>query len=502
LKNKGTDCAVPGPSVNMIKRLKEVSSLKSINQLFLYIDHLGEGKKIPRSLEAFVKELVACSMPLSFHIEALKCQSIVMRTNVIRCLKNKENKPKGAQGNSIWLDSFPQWRPLEAYQELWGEHYEEKLQLLTTAVESTQGEILTFNDRPIDARYHMVCGGATENSENVMGNVIRYLRRVLCEYCQNSPYYENYRDISIGEVASDLGIKFSRSDAKKNLTMEKIFDDIHRDEAGRVTRLRVAGREFAGIDFMNRLGLESTRFSWRPQVIRFLTQGKGDGLGLCQYGAEGMAKEGNNAEAILKYYFTDVQIKKIPEPCINKPLMGKVLVIDPAHGGNGGEGHVGPGGTQEAAVNLSIALALESCLNALGATVYLTRRGDEDVPLIHRAALANEINPHFFISIHQNYLKNSTLSGCEVYYYRGDTAAKSLGELIGTALGKLELLNRGAKTAEFFLLRDVKVSSIHIEVGYLSNVREAARLSQESFREAIGKAIGGAVADYFEINFV
>lgn len=474
--------------------------MNGINQLIIYINHFGEEQKIIRSIEEFVKELVACSMPLSFHIEALKCQSIIMRTNVIRYLKNKENKLHGVSGNGIHINSFPQWRPLESYRELWGEEYEEKLQILTQAVESTRGEILTFNDRPIDARYHMVCGGATENSENVTGNVVRYLRRVLCEYCQNAPAYEGYQDISLSEVESDLGIKFSQGDAKKNLCIENIFEEIQRDEAGRVIRLKVAGREMEGIEFMKRLGLESTRFSWRPQVIRFLTQGKGDGLGLCQYGAEGMARGGSDAETILKYYFTDVQIKKLEQPCINMPLMGKVLVIDPAHGGEGGEGHVGPSGIREAEVNLSIAKALAHCLQNLGATVHLTRQGDEDVPLTKRAELANEINPHFFITIHQNYLKSATLSGCEIYYYRGDAEAKALGECIGVALEQLGLLNRGTRTAEFFLLRDVKVSSIHIEVGYLSNPKEEARLAQEDFRQAIGNAIGEAVAAFFQSN--
>src|SRR5690606_34074720 len=115
--------------------------------------------------------------------------------------------------------------------------------------------------------------------------------------------------------------------------------------------------------------------------------GKGDGLGLCQYGANAMAEEGIGAEEILKYYYTGVEIKKIKNPCINKPLKGKLILIDPAHGGEDSDDYIGKQGLREKDVNLSIALYLEKELETLGAKVYLTRREDKIVHLNDRAQM-------------------------------------------------------------------------------------------------------------------
>lgn len=474
--------------------------MREDNNLFINIYDSRENNVITRNIEDYIKELVAYSMPLSFHIEALKCQSIIMRTNVMRYLKSKGVKKPNNIPNAIPLSLYPEWKPLKEYRTQWGEDYEERVALINNAVEDTSGKIILFNEKPIDARYHTVCGGATENSENVTGNVVLYLRRVLCCYCQDSPYELSYKDIPIEEVEEKLGVRFSQENCTKNMAIENMLYDIDRDETGRIRSLKIAGREFDGIEMMRRLGLDSTRFSWRPQFIRFLTKGKGDGLGLCQYGANQMAKEGTKAEDILTYYYTGVEIKKFMVPCIKKPLLGKVLVIDAAHGGELGEDHVSEKGTRERDLNLAIAKYLEERLLALGAAVHMTRREDIYVPITERAILTNDIKPNFFLSIHQNYLRNSNMSGTEIYYYRGDLEAKNLAEIILENMSKLELSNRGVKTADFFLLRDIKVSGLHIEVGYLSNLIEERRLLQENFKRDIGYAIADAIASYYQLN--
>lgn len=473
--------------------------MKEINELIINIYDSIEDKVISRELEEFIKELVAFSMPLSFHIEALKCQSIIMRTNVIRSLKNRDINGIRNIKNLIPQEQYPSWIPLEEYKLLWGKDYEENVDKIANAVDSTRGQIIVFNENPINAKYHRVCGGATDNSENVSGNVVLYLRRVLCEYCQASSQEEDYRDYSIEEIERRLGVKFSQGDTTRNIAIEGMFYDILRDETGRVRKLKIAGKEFDGTEMMRLLELDSTRFSWRPQFIRFLTRGKGDGLGFCQYGANHLAVEGKLAEDILKYYYTGVKIIKFLNPCIKKPLLGKVLVIDAAHGGEMGEDHISINGTRERDINLEIAKNLEERLLELGAIVYMTRREDIYVPITERAKLANDIKPNFFISIHQNYLRNSNLSGTEIYYYRGDNEAKSLAEIIMSHMEKLEVFNRGIKTADFFLLRDVKVSGLHIEVGYLSNSTEEQRLLSNEFKQEVASAIANSIVAYFQM---
>ncbi|SDK85798.1 N-acetylmuramoyl-L-alanine amidase [Natronincola ferrireducens] len=464
---------------------------KAIETIYINIYNPIGDKITTKPLEELVKELVAWSMPLTFHIEALKCQSIIMRTKIAKMLKEPH----------ISLEAFEGIIPLEDYREVWGRNFQKNISTLNNTVDDTEGIIIIFNNKPIDARFHTVCGGATENSENVDGNIVQYLRKVLCSYCQNTPYNLSYKDMTIEDIEEKLGVQFIKESPSKTLEIENMFYDIVRDEEGRVIRLKVGGREFTGKKLMELLQLNSTRFSWKPEKIRFFTTGKGDGVGLCQYGANEMAKTGKKFHEILEYYYTGISFKNMEASDIKKPLKGKTIVIDAAHGGEKGEDHVGSKGLREKDVNLAVCFSLEEHLQQLGADVYMTRREDEYIPLTQRASFANEISPDFFITIHQNYFKHPSISGTEIYYYRGDEDAKKLGKIIIEEITRqLHTTNRGVKTAEFFLLRDVKVSSIHIELAHISNPQEEALLMEQEFREKAALAIAKGIVEYYRYS--
>lgn len=453
-------------------------------------------------LEKVVKQLVACSMPLNFHIEALKCQSIIMRTKLVRQLKHyKEHRGKETEEVDITIEDFINIMPLEEYKEVWKENYEPYIKKLEESVNETMGSILLYNNNPIDARFHLACGGSTENSENVDGNVIQYLRKVLCNHCQESPYSLNYRDISIEKMEEKLDVKLTSNHVLRDIPIYNMIEDIVRDEQGRVVKIKIGGRKFRGKEVVELLDIGSTRFGWQPQTIRFFSIGKGDGLGLCQYGANSMAEKGMTAEKILKYYYTGVEIKTIKSSCINKPLKGKLIMIDPAHGGKGGDGYAGEKGLKEKDINLSISLYLKEELEDLGAKVCLTRDKDKVVHLDDRAQMANDTAPNFFISIHQNYFSHPSKSGTEIYYFKGDMAAKELAREIMKALTEdLGTLDRGIKPADFFLLRTVIVSSIHVEIVYISNPAEEAMLMDTDFRKRAAKSIAKGFVNFYRYS--
>ncbi len=456
------------------------------------------GKILIESLEEMVKQLVACCMPLNFHIEALKCQSIIMRTKLVRQLKDrKKHRKSNTKQVDITTEDFMEVVPLKEYKKVWKDDYNLYINKLNESVDKTMGKILLFNNNPIDARFHLACGGSTENSENVDGNAVRYLRRVLCDHCRESPYALNHKDISIEEMEERLDTGLTSNNVLKDIPIYNMIDDIIRDDEGRVIKIKIGGKVFRGKEVVELLGIASTRFGWQPQIIRFFSIGKGDGLGLCQYGANAMAKNGASAEEILKYYYTGVEIKTVRGPCINKPLKGKLIVVDPAHGGNS-KGYTGKRGLEEKDINLSIALYLEEELQGLGAKVYLTRREDKSVYLSDRAQLANDIKPNFFISIHQNHFNHPSKSGTEIYYFKDDKAAGGLAKEIMKALTEdIKTLDRGIKSADFFLLRTVIVSAVHVETAYISNPNEEEMLMDTDFRKKIAKSIAKGFVNFY-----
>ncbi|MBI4355757.1 MAG: N-acetylmuramoyl-L-alanine amidase [Candidatus Omnitrophica bacterium] len=215
------------------------------------------------------------------------------------------------------------------------------------------------------------------------------------------------------------------------------------------------------------------------------------------------------------------------------------IVIDAGHGGHD-PGATGFGGTREKDVVLDIARRLERQLEGSGMEVVMTRRRDEFVPLPDRIGLANRRQADFFVSIHANANRNRRISGLEVYYLPESAeelrrardqaqawpwAASSraalddtrslrtvLWDLVNvesrrtsvlmgmhlcrTLQERLAVRSRGVRGARFVVLRQAMVPSILVEVGYLSNAKEEARLAGATYREAVANALAEGIVSF------
>lgn len=459
------------------------------------------GEIVLESIEKLVRRMVAIQAPIDFHMEMLKVQAIIARTQLVRNTRifGGEGCSKH-EGCDICDEGHCVEIACEDYlKEIWKEDYNRNIEKLNKAIRETEGLIITINNKPINPKYHHTCGGSTENSEKVMGNQIVYLRKVLCDYCSKSPKWDGYKELSIQEIEKRLNIKFPKLVPSLETDIKGFIDEIDRDDQGRVETIKIGGKKFKGTDVMRLLDLDSTRFSVAPVVIRFNTRGKGEGLGLCQYGGNEMAVNGYNFEEIIKYYYTGVEIKRMEKPCIRKPLSGRIIIIDPGHGGDSSVDYVGPNGLREKDIVLDIGLKVSKSLRELGAIVYLTREKDEYVSLNKRAELGNKIRPNFFISLHLNSFPNPSIHGCEIYHYKNDKDSEILARAIMNSLVKnLDVLDRGIKTADFFLLREVGVSSLQLEIDYISNPDQERKLSNKNYVNKVVKAIVQGIVDYYK----
>ncbi len=475
--------------------------MKGAEPIYIKIYDYIKKKIYLKPIHELIKEMVGSQMPISFEIEALKAQTIIARTLIV--LKCKSFGGRGCskyKGADFCTDGHcGEWLNVEQLKQRWKKDFEKNWDKLTRAEEETKDQILTINNKPIYPSFHCTCGGATENSERVEGGKVLYLRKVLCDYCKESPYYRDSQEFTLEEIEKKLNVKILPPTPVEGPKIEGLFEDIQRDEDGRIISIKIGGERFRGIDVMKRLGINSSRFGWQPITFRIETQGRGDGVGLCQYGADSMArKEGKKAEEILNYYFTGIQIKKIEKPSIQKPLSGKIIVVDPGHGGDSTEDTVGPRGLQEKHVNLDISLKLVDLLKNAGAQVYITRTEDVFVPLSKRADLANQVKPDFFLSIHQNFFANPSISGTEIYYHRGDEEGKALGNNILDEISKtLNTVPRGVKIADFYIFREITSSALQIEVAFLTNPNEEQKLKDEDIQYKAAEAIMKGLIRYY-----
>lgn len=450
-------------------------------------------------LKEYVVGAVAASMPLEFPKEALKVQAICCRTLAVKrmgifggsgCKRHLGfdicSDPVHCQG---YLD-------IEARQKLWGNRYDEFTQKLSEAEEETSGIILVYNDNAIEAVYHPACGGCTEDSENVWGNKVSYLRRVECIYCKDSPHWKTTKAFSVRELKRRLGINFDDNKVEK-WEIPGLIDRIHPTASERIKRMRVGDMVFDGEDIKELLGLSSTRFNWRVAALSFEIMGLGHGLGLCQYGARGMALLGFPLDEILKFYFTGVELKELVKPTYSKPLIGKTIVIDPGQGGDSGK--TGPMGLSEGYVNLEISKLLSQGLEESGAKVFLTRSKNEFVSLAERVKISNDAKPDITISIQQNIFTDENAGGTESFYYPGDIEGKKVAERIhGLLINTLKLKDLGVKEADLYILRETNNPSVVLNTAFLSNPYEERLLSEPEFREKAAKAIIGGITAFYQ----
>ena len=248
-------------------------------------------------MEDYLRSVVPCEMPYTWNLEALKAQAIAARTYTLKMMLNRRSKGEFFDLYSTVLD-----------QAYYGVDFEKDTTDL--AVESTKGMVLVYNDDLIWALYHSNCGGYTIDGYLAFANRISskesYLSSVKCIYGGNSWVSE----VSLYEI--------------KNLLKKYIKREVYSINSISVNFLKTTfiykteNNTFANYSIYNwdlRKGLNYKikspfidKVKIVGDVVIFEGRGSGHGVGMCQYGANLMAKEGYNCFEILKHYYPNTKI--------------------------------------------------------------------------------------------------------------------------------------------------------------------------------------------------
>ena len=264
--------------------------------------------------EEYVVGVVASEMPATFELEALKAQALAARTFLVnKMLVSEKSKDKELPVDADISDNPENYQVYKNKAELakqWGENYQSNITKIQEAVHATQGQILTYEGKPIDPSFHSTSNGYTENSEDYWKHSYPYLRSVASPWDKESPKFNDQVVRTISEVEKALGIQLDRQTdmiGEKKLT-----------ESNRVATIKLGDKEFRGKDIREKLDLPSNDFEVEQsgENLIFTTKGYGHGVGMSQYGANGMAKEGKKYEDIVKYYYQDVSISSV-EPFVD-----------------------------------------------------------------------------------------------------------------------------------------------------------------------------------------
>ncbi len=178
------------------------------------------------------------------------------------------------------------------------------------------------------------------------------------------------------------------------------------------------------------------------------------------------------------------------DPATEAGAEAYVVVLDAGHGGV--QSGCAFDGVLEKDITLAVTLLAAEKLRAEGVTVILTREDDTDVSLDERCRIANDAGADLFVSVHCNSYEDSSINGLESYYHNGKKGQR-LAEYILAAAGELGVKTRSVKDANYQVIRDTVMPASLVEIGFLSNPAERARLQSEAYQDTIAQAIADGV---------
>lgn len=251
-------------------------------------------------LEDYVKGVLAGEMPVSFEIEALKAQAVASRSYVLKKIddnKDSDYDVVNSTLNQVYLTE-------EKMRENWKDDYDKNLEKINAAVNDTRGEYLSYNGEVANALFFSTSSGMTENSEDVFVSEVPYLRSVSSEWDKDSPKYEDISIFLLNDFYDKLGLEYN---SELNVSISS------KTKTGKPKEVLINGVLFSSRDLASKLGLRSSYLSiaFNDNVVTITTKGFGHGVGMSQYGAQGMAKEGYKYNEILLHYYNGTEIKKI-----------------------------------------------------------------------------------------------------------------------------------------------------------------------------------------------
>lgn len=278
---------------------KEIE-LKYINTRYIRVKRKDDKiEKLP--LEEYIVGVLAGEMPINFHIEALKAQAVASRSYALKRIeynKEKEYDVVDTIQNQVYLDN-------EYLKEAWGINYVKNINKLRKAVNETIDEYLEYNNEIADTMFFSTSNGYTEDSVNIFNFDSNYLKSVDSHWDKEvSPAYQNKMIMNLTEFYKQLNIPYNKN---LNIEINK------RSKTGRILEIVINNKVFKGTELYDKLKLKSTDFTIELdyQNVIITTKGYGHGVGMSQYGALGMAKEGYNYQEILAHYYQNTNLKKI-----------------------------------------------------------------------------------------------------------------------------------------------------------------------------------------------
>lgn len=260
-----------------------------------------DGIVVQMALDDYIFCVVLAEMPASFEEEALKAQAVAARTMALRRAATGDRHAGAICTESRCCQAY---MTEESYRAAGGTDAD--VEKIRSAVQTTAGQVLTYDGELIEATYFACSGGYTEDAAAVWGSDVPYLQAVESPGEEWAESFSETVSFSASEFTALLGRGLTGSPASW-------FGAVTRTEGGGVATMIIGGQTYKGTELRSLLGLRSTAFTVtaQGQTVTVTTTGHGHRVGMSQYGADAMAVTGSTYEQILAYYYQGTRIDKL-----------------------------------------------------------------------------------------------------------------------------------------------------------------------------------------------
>ena len=261
------------------------------------------------ALDVYLQGVVRGEMPASFELEALKAQAAAERTYIYYQLAagRKEAHPNA----DVCTDPSccNAWLSEEAAREKWGGDFDGWESRIEEAVAATDGQVALYDGQPILAVFHSSSAGKTAGAGDVWSGDMPYLRSVDSpEGEETVPNY--YSTVTFTAAEAKEKLLAAHPELKLSGTPDRWFGAAAENGSGRVETVSVGGTNIEGTELRRIFGLRSACFTVAAdsESVTFRVTGYGHGVGMSQYGANQLAREGKTWQEILEWYYTGATV--------------------------------------------------------------------------------------------------------------------------------------------------------------------------------------------------
>lgn len=276
-----------------------------------------QNKIVKLNLEEYVIGVVSAEMPASFDVEALKAQAVAARTYAVAHIKSVTGTGCSLNGKADICDSVhcQVYMDKKTRLDKWNEKDEEGLyNKIVQAVASTKGEILTYKGRLVLSPYYFsTSSGNTESSSDIFGVDEPYLKSVVSDGEEKAYKYETKYTMTKYQFLKGIKDKYPALNLKSVNINDNTVKINERTDKGTVKKITIANVNITGTELRSIFKLTSANFTitYSGDNLNIVCKGYGHGVGMSQWGAGIMAKDGFDYKDILMHYYTGVDVNKI-----------------------------------------------------------------------------------------------------------------------------------------------------------------------------------------------